>query len=93
VRSRYTLLQSIDLDLMNTLFDQMCAEALAVVRQSDASRPIVTLCGAFMRYNGQVMKLRSPCLTAPWPQTTSLHLRICLRWLMPSNSLGPCPAW
>jgi N-methylhydantoinase A len=30
VRSRYTLLQSIDLDLVNTLFHQMCAEALVL---------------------------------------------------------------
>lgn len=53
VRSRYSLLNSLDLNAINTLFDAMIAEAADVVAQGagDASTEIFRT--AFMRYNGQ----------------------------------------
>jgi N-methylhydantoinase A len=53
VRSRYGMLQSLDLDAINALFDAISAEALAVVRQGDAHAPVVTRRTAYMRYHGQ----------------------------------------
>jgi N-methylhydantoinase A len=53
VRSRYAMLQTIDLDGINTMFESMCAEALSVVRQGDATSEIETRRIAYMRYHGQ----------------------------------------
>ena len=53
VRSRYSMLQSLDLAVINQLFVAMCGEALDVVRQGDATGPVVTRRSAYMRYNGQ----------------------------------------
>ncbi len=53
VRSRYTLLEAIDLDAINTLFKGMCDEAVSVVRQGAADAPLTTRRAAFMRYRGQ----------------------------------------
>lgn len=53
VRSRYEMLQTIDLGAINTLFDSICAEALSVVRQGDATSEIETRRIAYMRYHGQ----------------------------------------
>lgn len=53
VRSRYGLLDSLDLDQINTLFDDMCCEAVTLVRLGAADRPLTTRRAAFMRYHGQ----------------------------------------
>ena len=53
VRSRHTLLHELDTGSLCDLFDDMCAEARAVVRQGDAMGPIHTRRSAFMRYRGQ----------------------------------------
>ncbi|MEZ5778575.1 MAG: hydantoinase/oxoprolinase family protein [Paracoccaceae bacterium] len=52
VRSRYSMLQTLDFTAVNALFDSMCADALAVVRQGHAG-PVMTTRTAFMRYSGQ----------------------------------------
>ena len=53
VRSRYSLLQELDFDAVNALFDRMRGEALAVVRQGAPKAPVTTARTAFMRYSGQ----------------------------------------
>lgn len=53
VRSRYSLLNHMDFTTINALFDQMCAEAAAVVVQGAAKADTETTRSAFMRYNGQ----------------------------------------
>lgn len=53
VRSRYSLLNSMDMDGVNGLFDAMIAEAMGVVAQGAGDAPTETLRTAFMRYNGQ----------------------------------------
>ncbi|WP_209599370.1 hydantoinase/oxoprolinase family protein [Ruegeria sp. HKCCSP351] len=53
VRSRYSLLDSMDMDGMNALFDTMIAEAKEVVAQGAGDAPTETLRTAFMRYSGQ----------------------------------------
>lgn len=53
VRSRYTLLKSIDLDLVNALFSEMIEEARSVVRQGAADTVAETHRSAYMRYKGQ----------------------------------------
>ncbi|MES0826953.1 hydantoinase/oxoprolinase family protein [Ruegeria sp. SCP11] len=53
VRSRYSLLDSMDMDGVNDLFDSMIAEAKEVVAQGAGTAPTETLRSAFMRYNGQ----------------------------------------
>ncbi len=53
VRSRYSLLDSMDMDGVNNLFDSMIAEAKEVVAQGAGTAPTETLRTAFMRYNGQ----------------------------------------
>jgi N-methylhydantoinase A len=53
VRSRYSLLNSMDLNLINGLFDEMIQEAKSVVSQGAGGAPTVTQRSAFMRYNGQ----------------------------------------
>ena len=53
VRSRYSLLSSLDLAAVNALLQEMGAEALEVVRQGAPDAPVTTLRSAFMRYHGQ----------------------------------------
>ncbi|WP_166418651.1 hydantoinase/oxoprolinase family protein [Cochlodiniinecator piscidefendens] len=53
VRSRYSMLNTLDAAAINTLFDQMIAEARAVVAQGAGDAPTLTQRTAFMRYNGQ----------------------------------------
>ncbi len=53
VRSRYSLLNSMDLAGVNALFDTMIAEAKEVVAQGAGDAQTQTLRTAFMRYNGQ----------------------------------------
>lgn len=60
VRSRYTLLTKSDLKALNTLFAEMVAEALSVVRQSAPSAAIASHRSAFMRYKGQGHEIEIP---------------------------------
>lgn len=53
VRSRYSLLETLDLDGINSLFADMIAEASDVVAQGAGDAPTETQRTAFMRYNGQ----------------------------------------
>ncbi len=60
VRSRYSLLNSMDLDGVNALFDTMIAEAKEVVAQGAGDAQTQTLRTAFMRYNGQGHEIEIP---------------------------------
>ena len=53
VRSRYTLLETMDLKAINDLFKEMIAEARDVVAQGAGTSETGTGRTAFMRYNGQ----------------------------------------
>jgi len=53
VRSRYTLLTSIELATINALFADMISEASHVVRQGAETAEVETFRSAFMRYKGQ----------------------------------------
>lgn len=53
VRSRYALLNGLDIDGLNTFFVAMTDEATQVVRQGAATGPLTTRRQAFMRYHGQ----------------------------------------
>lgn len=53
VRSRYQMLQTLEFEAINALFETICAEALEVVRQGNATSPVVTRRTAYMRYHGQ----------------------------------------
>ncbi|MEM9147881.1 MAG: hydantoinase/oxoprolinase family protein [Pseudomonadota bacterium] len=53
VRSRYMLLQSLDIPAINALFEAMRTEAVAVVRQGAPEGGLETRRAAFMRYSGQ----------------------------------------
>ncbi len=60
VRSRYSLLETLDLDGINTLFADMIAEASGVVAQGAEDAATETLRTAFMRYNGQGHEIEIP---------------------------------
>lgn len=53
VRSRYSMLNTLDRDGVNALFDAMIDEAKGVVAQGAGDAPVETQRSAFMRYNGQ----------------------------------------
>ncbi len=53
VRSRYEMLQTLDLEAVNDLFGTISTEALEVVRQGDAASPVTIRRVAYMRYHGQ----------------------------------------
>ncbi|KIC31262.1 hydantoinase/oxoprolinase family protein [Leisingera sp. ANG-S5] len=53
VRSRYSLLEDLDLDGINTLFAQMIDEAQSVVAQGAGDAETLVQRTAFMRYSGQ----------------------------------------
>ncbi|MBY6068999.1 hydantoinase/oxoprolinase family protein [Leisingera aquaemixtae] len=53
VRSRYALLEDMDLDGINTLFAQLTGEAQSVVAQGAGDAPAEVQRTAFMRYSGQ----------------------------------------
>ncbi|WP_264214222.1 hydantoinase/oxoprolinase family protein [Leisingera thetidis] len=53
VRSRYALLDSMDMDGVNGLLERMISEARDVVAQGAGDAPAQTMRTAFMRYNGQ----------------------------------------
>ena len=60
VRSRYSLLDTLDLQGVNELFDEMISEAKAVVAQGAGDRVTETRRSAFMRYNGQGHEIEIP---------------------------------
>ncbi|MTH99163.1 hydantoinase/oxoprolinase family protein [Roseibium sp. RKSG952] len=60
VRSRYSLLETLDLDGINSLFADMIAEASGVVAQGAGDAPTETQRTAFMRYNGQGHEIEIP---------------------------------
>ncbi|MCU9849395.1 hydantoinase/oxoprolinase family protein [Defluviimonas sp. WL0024] len=53
VRSRYSMLQTLDFAAVNRLFASMVSEALDVVRQGAAEAEVIVSRTAFMRYHGQ----------------------------------------
>jgi N-methylhydantoinase A len=53
VRSRYSMLQTLDFAAVNRLFASMVSEALDVVRQGAAEAGVIVSRTAFMRYHGQ----------------------------------------
>ena len=53
VRSRYSLLQSLDITAINALMTEMVEEATQVVRQGAPDGPLSIRRVAFMRYSGQ----------------------------------------
>ena len=60
VRSRFTFLQTIDLDAINALFDQMLHEATDVVRQGAPTEALRVARSAYMRYHGQGHEIEIP---------------------------------
>lgn len=60
VRSSYCLLDSMDIDAINTLFDAMIAEASTVVAQGAPDTSTQTQRTAFMRYHGQGHEIEIP---------------------------------
>jgi len=53
VRSRYSLLLSLDCDSINSMLEDMSTEATEVVRQANSDGQLNTTRSAFMRYSGQ----------------------------------------
>ncbi|MDW4551570.1 hydantoinase/oxoprolinase family protein [Defluviimonas sp. D31] len=53
VRSRYSMLQTLDFAAVNRLFASMVSQALDVVRQGAAEAEVIVSRTAFMRYHGQ----------------------------------------
>lgn len=58
VRSRYSLLESMEVSTINRLFDEMIGEAISVVAQGAGESPTRIQRTAFMRYNGQGHEIR-----------------------------------
>lgn len=65
VRSHYSLLESLDLESVNSLFEEMAAEALGVVREAASPENLESFCGAFMRYSGQGHEIEIPLPDRP----------------------------
>lgn len=65
VRSRYSLLESLDLDAINTLFADMIREAEEVVTQGAPQADRIVTRSAFMRYNGQGHEIEIPLPDRP----------------------------
>jgi N-methylhydantoinase A len=65
VRSRYSMLYSLDMSRINTLFDDMISEAKGVVAQGAGERAMQTRRSAFMRYNGQGHEIEIPLPDRP----------------------------
>ncbi len=72
VRSRYTLLKSIDMASINSLFTEMISEAKDVVSQGAGDAPTQTRRTAFMRYNGQGHEIE---ITLPGRALTSQDIQ------------------
>ena len=53
VRSKYAMLQSLDVDALNTFFSELISEATSVVRAGAPDAKLVQKRTAFMRYHGQ----------------------------------------
>lgn len=60
VRSRYALLDRMDMDGVNALFASMIGEAKQVVAQGAGNAPTATSRSAFMRYSGQGHEIEIP---------------------------------
>ncbi len=60
VRSRYSLLDNLDIASLNRFFTQMIDEARSVVAQGAGDAPARTFRSAFMRYNGQGHEIEIP---------------------------------
>lgn len=60
IRSRFSTLETLDLDALNAFFDDMIAEATAVVRAGSPMARLVTRRSAFMRYHGQGHEIEIP---------------------------------
>ncbi len=60
VRSRYSLLNGLDVQAINEVFDEMIAEAQAVVSRGAGDAPVQTFRTAFMRYSGQGHEIEIP---------------------------------
>lgn len=65
VRSRYSLLESLDLASVNSLFDEMAAEAFGVVREAADRENLESFRSAFMRYSGQGHEIEIPLPARP----------------------------
>ncbi|WP_171175442.1 hydantoinase/oxoprolinase family protein [Ruegeria sp. HKCCD8929] len=65
IRSRYSLLDQLDLDGVNAVFDQMITEAQSVVAQGAAGADTETRRSAFMRYHGQGHEIEIPLRDRP----------------------------
>ncbi|MEM7653764.1 MAG: hydantoinase/oxoprolinase family protein [Pseudomonadota bacterium] len=68
VRSRYTLLKTIDLNEIEELFQSMVGEAKNVVRQGAPTGTLRINRTAFMRYNGQGHEIEIPLPEQPLQQ-------------------------
>lgn len=65
VRSRYSLLESLDPDSVNSLFEEMEDEAFGVVREAAGSESLESFRSAFMRYSGQGHEIEIPLPARP----------------------------
>ena len=65
VRSRYSLLESLDLESLNSLFEEMAAEAFGVVREAAGTENLESFRSAFMRYSGQGHEIELPLPARP----------------------------
>ena len=75
VRSRYTTLDSFDIDGVNRLFEEMERESMAVVRAGAPDSGIEIARTAFMRYRGQGHEIEVPVPSGRLGADTAQHLR------------------
>ena len=76
VRSRYTTLDSFDIDGVHRLFEEMERESMAVVRAGAPESGIEIARTAFMRYRGQGHEIEVPVPCGRLGAGTAQHLRI-----------------
>ena len=76
VRSRYTTLDSFDIDGVHRLFEEMERESMAVVRAGAPESEIEIARTAFMRYRGQGHEIEVPVPCGRLGAGTAQHLRI-----------------
>ncbi len=60
IRSQYSLLNSLDIDSINQLLEQMLIQAREVVSCGAPNAELVSNCSAFMRYHGQGHEIEIP---------------------------------
>ena len=75
VRSRYSLLDQLDIPALNQLFEAMIAEAKAVVRAGAPKGTLVYERTAFMRYHGQGHEIEAKLEDRPFEQKDVEGLR------------------